>query len=78
MKINTTTLQSLDTSKSYYLSDTGEIKQSGFTQWFKCLFNIDIGRVLFDKLLCGSFINNIFGFPFVVVGIFAIAEYEYK
>ena len=44
MKINTTTLQSLDTSKSYYLSDTGEIKQSGFTQWFKCLFNIGDGR----------------------------------
>ncbi len=44
MKINTTTLQNLDTSKSYYLSETGEIKRSGFTQWFKCLFNIGDGR----------------------------------
>ena len=44
MKINTTTLQNLDTSKSYYLSSTGEIKRSGFTQWIKCLFNIGDGR----------------------------------
>jgi len=44
MKINTTTLQHLDASKSYYLSDTGEIKKSGFTQWFKCVFNIGDGR----------------------------------
>ena len=44
MKINTTTLQSLDPSKSYYLSDKGEIEQSGFKQWLKCLFNIGDGR----------------------------------
>lgn len=45
MKINATTLQNLDASKSYYLSNTtGEIKQAGFVQWLKCFFNIGDGR----------------------------------
>lgn len=45
MKINATTLQNLDASKSYYLSNsTGEIKKAGFVQWFKCFFNIGDGR----------------------------------
>ena len=45
MKINATTLQNLDPSKSYYLSNTtGEIKQAGFIQWAKCFFGIGDGR----------------------------------
>ena len=45
MEINATTLQNLDPSKSYYLSSTtGEIKRTGFVQWFKCVFGIGDGR----------------------------------
>lgn len=45
MKINATTLRTLDTNKSYYLSSaTGEIKQSGFGRWLKCVFNIGNAR----------------------------------
>ena len=44
MEINATTLQNLDASKSYYLSNSGEIKRTGFVQWFKCVFNIGDGR----------------------------------
>ena len=44
MNINTTTLQNLDANSSYYLSRSGEIKRSGFVQWFKCFFNVGDGR----------------------------------
>lgn len=45
MEINATTLQNLDPSRSYYLSSTtGEIKRTGFVQWFKCFFDIGDGR----------------------------------
>lgn len=44
MEINATTLQNLDPSKSYYLSNSGEIKCTGFVQWFKCVFNVGDGR----------------------------------
>ena len=44
MNINTTTLQNLDPSKTYYLSRSGEIKRAGFVQWFKCFFDVGDGR----------------------------------
>ncbi len=44
MDINATTLQNLDASRTYYLSNSGEIKRTGFVQWFKCVFNVGDGR----------------------------------
>lgn len=52
MKINLDTISSLDTSKSYYLSNTtGEIKEAGAWQKFKCFFGIGDGREKAAKLV---------------------------
>lgn len=45
MPIDSTTLRLLDPNKSYYLSNTtGEIKQAGVVQWFRCLLGVGGGR----------------------------------
>ncbi|MBP5638899.1 MAG: hypothetical protein J6X55_05450 [Victivallales bacterium] len=45
MPIDSTTLRQLDPNKSYYLSNTtGEIKEAGVVQWFRCLLGVGGGR----------------------------------
>ena len=45
MPIDTATLTRLDPNKSYYLSNTtGEIKEAGVIQWFRCLLGVGGGR----------------------------------
>lgn len=52
MKLNLDTIRSLDTSKSYYLSNTtGEIKAADTWQKFKCFFGFGDGREKAAKLV---------------------------
>ena len=44
MDLNLENISKIDTSKSYYLSDSGEIKKSGLLHKFKCLFNLGHSR----------------------------------
>ena len=45
MPIDSNTLLRLDPNKSYYLSNTtGEIKEAGVVQWFRCLLGVGGGR----------------------------------
>ena len=52
MAISIDTLRSLDANKSYYIANsTGEIKEAGAWQKFKCLFGIGDGRAKAAKLV---------------------------
>ena len=45
MPINLDTIRSLNANKTYYLSNsTGEIKEAGRWQKFKCFFGVGDGR----------------------------------
>ena len=45
MPFDTNTLLHLNPNKSYYLSNTtGEIKEAGVVQWFRCLLGVGGGR----------------------------------
>ena len=45
MSLNIDTIRSLDASKTYYIANsTGEIKEAGVWQKFKCFFGIGDGR----------------------------------
>lgn len=45
MKINSESILTLDANKNYYIANsTGEIKEAGLWQRFKCFFGVGDGR----------------------------------
>ena len=51
MKINSESILSLDANKNYYIANsTGEIKEAGLWQRFKCFFGVGDGRAKVQKL----------------------------
>ena len=52
MALNIDTIRSLDASKTYYLANsTGQIKEAGAWQKFKCYFGIGDARQKVQKLI---------------------------
>ena len=52
MALNIDTIRSLDANKTYYLANsTGEIKEAGAWQKFKCFFGIGDARQKVQKLI---------------------------
>ena len=52
MSLNIDTIRSLDASNTYYIANsTGEIKEAGGWQKFKCFFGIGDGREKAAKLV---------------------------
>ncbi len=47
----TVTINNIDANKSYYLSSDGSIKEAGFSQKFKCYFNIGNARSKVSNLI---------------------------
>ena len=51
MKINSESILSLDANKAYYIANsTGEIKEAGLWQKFKCFFGVGDGRAKVQRL----------------------------
>ena len=54
MSLNIDTIRSLDANKTYYLANsTGQIKEAGLWQKFKCFFGVGDGRDKVQKLVDG-------------------------